>query len=605
MKEKHRMSRQPAWDKYEVALLVDAYLRIKNEHQMKLLILQELSNTLRTIAINRGIVIDDTYRNLNGMLWQYGFIEKAFQNAMYENRKPPKRFKSISTMYKERRSDFNKLLDDAKKLMMQKSLQANLPDGSTLDSPDITANKPLKNLDCLQSNIEQIVLEFFPNGIQPDSIIDRKKVCRLLVEKFGYQMPDDADYKAILYGLGIAVGKRLYVLSEAQKKSITDTVESLFKVENNVLFYNQLLKIPLFEECHLYDAALIKAVIMSLLPDAICEKHYVLSSKNASVIGDIVNAFGNDIKLNYSEILDRKPYLDVTSVKWELSYSGKFVWTENETYAQERLIKLADEDIRNVETHFLPQVDRDGFATLRQLSLEDSCALNPGVSYYAIRDVMFIRCMMSKYSKNGLIITKSGETRTSIEILSAFCKSLNSSTLDEINAYGQDLLGNQPTTIVSAAIYNMIRVSRTKFVSDDQVSFDVEAIDNALEQFVAEKVIPLSAITSFTAFPDIEDYSWNLFMLDCFLRRFSEKFSIDGGPAQTDIVGGICPKSMRFDSYVDLMAYAVLQDGIELSENNVSDYLANKKYILRRGQITKRVFAAALKLSEQRSASDV
>ena len=599
------MSRQPSWDKYEIVLLVDAYLKIKNERPMKLSILQELSNTLRTIAINRGISIDDTYRNLNGMQWQYGFIEQAFQDALHENRKPSKLFRSIAMMYKERRSDYNKLLDDAKKLVSQQSCQTNLQDDSILALTDIPTNELLKTSTCLQRNLEHIVLVFFPNGIQPDSIIDRKKVCRLFIDEFGYTLPEDIDYKAILHDIGITVGKKIYVLSQAQKEAIIDTISSLFRTENNVLFYNKLLELSVFEECHLYDSTSIKTTIMSLLPVAICEKYYVLSKKNASVIGDIVSAFGNDIKLSYSEILMRKPYLDISSIKWELSYSEKFVWTENETYAQERLIELADEDVRYVEKHFLPQVRRDGFATLHQLPLNGSCALNPDVSYFAVRDVIFIRCMKSGYSKNGLIITKSGVEKSSFEILSSFCRSRNSLTLDEINTYGQNLLGNQPTTIVSAAIHNMIRVSRTNFVSDDQVFFDVKAIDDALEQFIPEKVIPLSAVTSFTSFPDAEDFSWNWFMLDCFLRRFSEKFSIIGGPAQTGVVGGVFPKSMHFDSYVDMMAYAILQEGIELSENKVADYLVGKKYILRRGKITKKVFAAALKLSEQRSASDV
>lgn len=599
------MSGQPDWDKYEVALLVDAYLRIKHKYQMKIPILLELSNTLRAIAISKGIVIDDTYRNLNGMQWQYGFMEKAFQNAAYENRKPPQLFKDISIMYKEKRSDFDKLLDEAKKLAMSHSHQANLTSCSTGFLSSIGVNKPLKNPDCLRSNVEQIVLEFFPNGIQPDSIIDRKKVYRLFAEKFGYPLPDDIDYKAIICGLGIDVGKKIYVLSELQKKAIVDTVNSLFESENDVLFYDKLLEIPLFEDCHLYDAAAVKMVIMALMSDVICEKHYILCNEDATVIGDIIHAYGDDIKLNYTEIQARKPYLDISAIKWELSCSDKFVWTENETYAQERLIKLAAVDIQYVKTQFIPQVDKDGFATLRQLSLEDSCALNSDVSYYAIRDVMFLRYMSSEYSKNGLIITKKGETKNSFEILTAFCRSLNSATLDEINTYGQDLLGKQPTTIVSAAIYNMIRIDRTNFVSDDQISFDIDAIDNALEQFVAGKVIPLSAVTSFTAFPYIEGYTWNLFLLDCFLRRFTKKFSIDGGPAQTDIVGGICPKSMHFENYVDLLAYAVLQDGVELDENKVGDYLSRKKYILRRGQIIKKVFAAVLKLSEQRSASNV
>ena len=38
------MKRQPTWDKYEVALLVEAYLAIERDKTKKLDVLQELSN---------------------------------------------------------------------------------------------------------------------------------------------------------------------------------------------------------------------------------------------------------------------------------------------------------------------------------------------------------------------------------------------------------------------------------------------------------------------------------------------------------------------------------------------------------------------------------
>lgn len=73
------MSRQAIWNKYEVALLIDTYLKVSEKDIEKLPALIELSRRLRSIATNAGIEIDDTYRNLNGMQWQYAFIEKHFK----------------------------------------------------------------------------------------------------------------------------------------------------------------------------------------------------------------------------------------------------------------------------------------------------------------------------------------------------------------------------------------------------------------------------------------------------------------------------------------------------------------------------------------------
>lgn len=62
-----QMARPSRWDEYETALLVEAYIKVTENGGMKTRVLQELSNNLRQMAVNKGIEIDDVYRNLNGM----------------------------------------------------------------------------------------------------------------------------------------------------------------------------------------------------------------------------------------------------------------------------------------------------------------------------------------------------------------------------------------------------------------------------------------------------------------------------------------------------------------------------------------------------------
>ena len=65
------MKQLPNWTKVEVALLIEAYQAISLSPKAKEQILGVLSTNLRNMAVNAGIEIDDTYRNLNGMFWQY------------------------------------------------------------------------------------------------------------------------------------------------------------------------------------------------------------------------------------------------------------------------------------------------------------------------------------------------------------------------------------------------------------------------------------------------------------------------------------------------------------------------------------------------------
>ena len=59
--------RQPNWDQYEAALLIEAYCKIKENRSSRKAVIAELSATLRTRSGKHGIAIDETYRNENGI----------------------------------------------------------------------------------------------------------------------------------------------------------------------------------------------------------------------------------------------------------------------------------------------------------------------------------------------------------------------------------------------------------------------------------------------------------------------------------------------------------------------------------------------------------
>lgn len=107
------MKRQPSWDQFEVALLIDAYIRISENGENKKKVLQELSDRLRNKARNEGLEIDDTFRNLNGMMWQIGFIECAFKKTGYGKHMPSKLFQRLVDMYQNQKDDFFKIYESA------------------------------------------------------------------------------------------------------------------------------------------------------------------------------------------------------------------------------------------------------------------------------------------------------------------------------------------------------------------------------------------------------------------------------------------------------------------------------------------------------------
>ena len=104
--------REKNWDKYEVALLIEAFLAIGNGAD-RLAILQGLSSNLRKMAENEGFDIDDKFRNLNGVQWQLGYIKLIFNETELKNRKAPKLFIDGVQLYKEQRKEYDDILQEA------------------------------------------------------------------------------------------------------------------------------------------------------------------------------------------------------------------------------------------------------------------------------------------------------------------------------------------------------------------------------------------------------------------------------------------------------------------------------------------------------------
>lgn len=104
------------WDKYETALLIEAFWKIENKEGNRTEILTELSKALRQKAINQGQEIDDKFRNYNGMTIQLSNLVASF----FPNRASMHKtaiFEEIADLYKTDREEFNKLLVEAHKII--------------------------------------------------------------------------------------------------------------------------------------------------------------------------------------------------------------------------------------------------------------------------------------------------------------------------------------------------------------------------------------------------------------------------------------------------------------------------------------------------------
>ena len=102
------------WEQEEAVILLDALLKVRNGDITRKEAVANVSNELRQRAINKGIEIDEAFRNISGIYYQMSCLERVFVNYQSGLYQLPKLFGDVVSLYNNDRDVFGKILLKAK-----------------------------------------------------------------------------------------------------------------------------------------------------------------------------------------------------------------------------------------------------------------------------------------------------------------------------------------------------------------------------------------------------------------------------------------------------------------------------------------------------------
>lgn len=109
------MSIRVPWDKYEAAILLDGWLRVK-EGIPRNEVVTLVSYKLRKKAANQGIAIDSVFRNTNGINFQLMSMASAFE-ASDMGKAPSKLFMEVADLYHNDYASYSELIEEAMQML--------------------------------------------------------------------------------------------------------------------------------------------------------------------------------------------------------------------------------------------------------------------------------------------------------------------------------------------------------------------------------------------------------------------------------------------------------------------------------------------------------
>lgn len=452
-------------------------------------------------------------------------------------------------------------------------------------------------------DILNIIRENFSNGLRND-FIDTGKVMRIYAANYPEKIISRETVAEIILSRGIKVGERFYFPSAENIVDIFFLFNSILK-RYSIAFYSTVYEkhLNFFLQMKIFSYDVLRKILQrsgnkNFYSDEFCSSNIMTNLKN-----EILQLF---IRSEHSWSLEdlKKIFVYVPEEKIlsEL-HTGKYLPTVDGKYLFVSQVKFDVQEIWRVEEKIFTAVNEKKFASPEDYDFPSNLALNPEISEKVLIDLIQKNFLAFRYKLRGknFFLKGSGDVNFGKNAMKKFLEDKDEISLVELAKRFKDFCDSPSyniSKVLNCGLEFMVRVDENLFVKDSFINFDVAGIDDALTPFVQNKIISLRAVTSFTGFPPVEGYAWNLFLLESFLRKYSKKFSYNAPCVNNAGVGAIYLKSVKFKNYLDVQVSVLLQEKIPLEKAVVENFLVERGFRIKRiDNITQKIISKAQEFS--------
>ena len=185
-----------------------------------------------------------------------------------------------------------------------------------------------------------------------------------------------------------------------------------------------------------------------------------------------------------------------------------------------------------------------------------------------------------QFNFQGNIISSVDEPIRMADIFAGFCRRRNTFTLADLDRLRAD--ADTPGIYFEPVYENSVRISQDDFVSPESISFDIDAVDEAIGRFCNGDFIAIAEITSFASFPSM-DVQWTSYLVETFVAKYSKKFKLLHNQYNATVcAGAILRADAKLYDYSQVLAAVLARANCELDSAAALDYLCNTGFLGRR-----------------------
>ena len=458
--------------------------------------------------------------------------------------------------------------------------------------------EPVEPSDYSKDRFIEVLMQRYRTGMTFDAIdfdIFRETYEELFEEQLSF---DDAALKERLRYCGVLYRDRVFpadgIIDPATREKLFDYIDGCFASGKTVLYYKSIFADLASELASCYtlaDEEMLRAYVEFTAEKGkyyFTEK-YLSTEKNVTVdhnaeVADYLLSAGKPMTIDVvAAALSHIPQEQIQSI---IYFDSRFLRNSKGEYFHKDIFEVSDEELVAIADIINTYIDENEYAIWTDVwnQIKEKLPVflenNLYLSWLGVRNAL-APYLSKQFNFNASVISLPEKHYEMKDVFQLYAKHHPTFSVDDIYALSKEL--DTPVALYLWAIAEVsVRVSYDLFVSKDQISFEVEAIDEAIGSFMAKDYICLREIDSFLSFPNV-GYEWNVYLLESYVLSYSKKYMLlNNGMALYNAPGAIVKRGGAYTEFVDVCA-AVLADGyVELKKTAALNYLADQNLITQR-----------------------
>jgi len=447
-----------------------------------------------------------------------------------------------------------------------------------------------------KKRFEQTLLQRYRNGMQFDSIdFDnfRETYELLFDETLTF---NDSELKERLLYCGVFYKERLFpsegIIDSKTREQLFAYIESSFSSGKKILYYKAIFEdlTDLFACCFtLSDEKMLKAYIeytaedekYFFFPDFMSIEEHVSIDHSIEVEQFLLNT-GKPVTCE--AVCEALSHIPKNQVEHIVKTGNRFLRNAKGEFFHVAIFEISESEIDSIADIIMSYIDQNEYAIWTDIWQEIQNKMpsfienNLYLSSLGIRNAL-AQSYKERFDFNGTVISMPEKQYSMKDIYQLYAKHHPEFSADDIYNLSKELASG----IYFEALYSVsVRISHDLFVSKDEVDFDVESVDKAIESFCSNDYICIREIDSYLTFPNV-GYEWNEYLLESFIYSYSKSYTLlNNGFALNNVAGVVIKKDGPFYDFVDVCALVLANGPISLNKKDALSYLAEVNMITKK-----------------------